>query len=148
LLLLSADKGYHGAASLTDRDPPGITVHGSFSMMVDYEPIGQWFVDHGGQALFTSRTRSSIEIAAFVLGRLPGGLVETRQAFDEAIERCGPDDFFAMKKATEKHYDAMTLEQILAWVRMAGWDANIFLGAFPAIEAALASADEEVAHEL
>ena len=148
LLVLSADKGYHGAASLEGRPPPGIAVHGSFSMSVDYEAIGQWFADQDGLALFTSRRKSSLDLAAFVLGKLQGGFVETRLSFDEAIERCGPDDFFAMKKATEKHYEAMTLEQILAWVRIAGWDANIFLGALPAILAALPDADEDVACEL
>ncbi|APR88326.1 TPR domain protein [Minicystis rosea] len=140
LLVLSADKGYHGA-DLADRPLPGLANHGSFSMTVDYEAIGRWFTDQGGQALYPARRRGSLEVAAFLSAGLAEGFVETRSAFEEAIEQRGPDDFFAMKKATEKHYEAMTLAQILAWVRMSGWDANIFLGALPSIMDALPSTD-------
>jgi tetratricopeptide (TPR) repeat protein len=133
LLLLSADKGYHRAADLQGRGPAGITVHGSFSMMVNYHALGQYVRHQGGQALGTDRRHNSLNVSAFILGEPSSGAVETRQAYTAAIEQFGPDDFYTLKKGIEKIYDTLTLPQLLAYLRLSGWDANILLGCFPTL---------------
>src|SRR6202012_2291185 len=87
----------------------------------------------GGEFLCTSHIHSSLCVVAGVLGPPPGGAVETRLAFDEAIERTGPDDFFDLKVGFGHAYDDLTLEQLLGWVRLSGWDANVLLGCWPAL---------------
>ncbi|HEX6904102.1 MAG TPA: tetratricopeptide repeat protein [Thermoanaerobaculia bacterium] len=131
LLLLSGDKGFSREELLGEKGEPGIANHGSFSMMVNYHALGRWFAGQGGEMLETSRFHSSLTIVACLLGTPPGGLVETRLAFDDAIERMGPDDFFDLKKGLDDSYDTLTLEQVLAWLRFSGWDSNVFLACFP-----------------
>lgn len=131
LLLLSGDKGFSREELLGEQGDPGIAIHGSFSMMVNYHTLGRWFAHQGGEMLEASRFHSSLTIVACLLGTPPGGLVETRLAFDDAIERMGPDDFFDLKKAMDDQYDGLTLEQVLAWLRFSGWDSNVFLACFP-----------------
>jgi tetratricopeptide (TPR) repeat protein len=131
LLLLSGDKGYCREELIDGRGEPGLTLHGSFSMMVDYHAVGRWFVHQGGELLCSSHLQSSLCGVAGLLGMPPGGRVETRLAFDEAIERRGPDDFFDLKVSLGKPYDDLTLEHLLGWLRISGWDANILLGAWP-----------------
>jgi len=133
LLLLSADKGYSRAEDLLGRGEPGFNVHGSFSMMVNYHALGQYVRHQGGEVLSTARRHNSLKVCAFILGQPPSGTVETRQAYIAAVEQYGPDDFYILKKGIEKVYDTLTLPQILAYLRLSGWDANIFLGCFPTL---------------
>jgi hypothetical protein len=132
LLLLSADKGYCDEAMLHGREEPGFAIHGSLSMMVNYHVIGQFLRQEGGDLLHATPLSTSLQVVAGLLG-VPGGGAETRLAFDEAVERRNPDDFFSLKIAVESGYSDMTLAQLLAWLRLSGWDANVFLGCIPAL---------------
>jgi tetratricopeptide (TPR) repeat protein len=140
LMLLSADKGYNREEALLNLGEPGLNLHGSFSMMVNYHAIAQYTAQQDGQTLQASYPPASLCIAAFLFGRPPGNYIETRQAFNEAIEKGSPDDFFTLKKAIENHYDDFSLEQLLAYLRMSGWDANILLHSFPVLLTRLESA--------
>ena len=133
LLLLSGDKGYCREELRDGRDDPAVTLHGSFSMMVDYHALGRWIAQQGGEFLCTTHLHSSLNVVAGLLGTPPGGTVETRLAFDEAIERQGPDDFFDLKVSFGTAYDDLPLDQLLAWLRISGWDANVLLGAWPTL---------------
>ena len=134
LLLLSADKGYSDDALLEGREEPGFAIHGSVSMMVNYPVLGQFLKDRGGDLLATTPLATGLQVAAGLLGT-PGGGPETRLAFDTAIERRNPDDFFSVKIAMESGYPSLSLPQLLAWLRLSGWDANVFLGCLPILVA-------------
>jgi hypothetical protein len=133
LLLLSGDKGYCREELIEGRGQPAVTTHGSLSMMVDYYALGRWFAGQGGELLVTSHLRTSLSVVAGLLGTPPGGTVEIRLAFDDAMERRGPDDFFDLRGGFGAVYDDLTLEHLLAWVRMSGWDAHVLLGCWPAL---------------
>lgn len=133
LLLISADKGYSREEDLNGRGDPHINLHGSFSMMVNYHAIGEYFRLHGGQVHLTSYRQANLNITAFLLGQHPRNYIETAQAFYEACESGGPDDFFHMKQGLEKHYGALTLPQLLATLRLSRWDTNLVMGCFPTL---------------
>jgi SAM-dependent methyltransferase len=131
LLVLSADKGcVHEEVIAAEREPE-LAFHGSVSMMVNYHAIGKWVEGRGGAFLRPSLRTTSLTVAACLFGG--GQWEETRLAFARNIDRRGPDDFFAMKLATQQHYDAMTLEQLLAWLRLSGWDHHVFLDSLPVL---------------
>ncbi|NET06956.1 MAG: tetratricopeptide repeat protein [Symploca sp. SIO2B6] len=149
LLLISADKGHSHEQALLNRGNPSLTRHGNcFSLMVNYHAIGQYFLHVGGQFLNVTHRHHSLNVCAFLLGYAFQDCMETRLAFAEHIEQLGPDDFFSLKKAIEKHYDTLTLPQILAWLRASGWDANIFLGSFATLMQHLNTASESLKQEL
>lgn len=148
LLLLSADKGYSSESSLAGRDEPDLSVHGSFSTMVNYHAVGRWFEHRGGEFLATSYESASLHVSAGLLGEPPAGRVEIRLAFDDAIERLGPDDFFSIKKGIETSYQAFSLDRLLGWLRLSGWDHNVFLGCLPVLMEQVAEAPEGLRHEL
>ncbi len=133
LLLLSGDKGSSGAAALAGRAEPRLTLHGSFSLSVNYHAIGRWFAHQGGELLSASSESANLNVSAGLLGTPADGWVETRLAFEEAIERRGPDDFFSVKKGIEATYESWSLERLLGWLRLSGWDHNVFLGCFPVL---------------
>jgi tetratricopeptide (TPR) repeat protein len=131
LLLISADKGYSREEDLQGRGDPHLNLHGSFSMMVNYHAIGEYFRLHEGQVHLTGYRPANLNISAFLLGQQP--FIETAQAFYEACEQGGPDDFFHLKQGLEKHYGELTLPQLLAALRLSRWDTNLFLGCFPTL---------------
>ena len=148
LLLISGDKGYSREEDLLDRGEPAITRHGSFSMMVNYHALGKYVQKQGGHPLQTAHRHAHLNISAFVLGSHPGGYTETQQAYRKAIENCGPDDFYTLKKAIEQGYDSWTLEQLLAYIRLSGFDAKITLACYPALMDRIEHATESEKQEL
>ena len=133
LLLVSGDKGYIREEDLLGCGEPEITRHGSFSMMVNYHAMGKYVQKQGGYPLHPPHRHAHLNISAFLLGSHPGDYRETRIAYREAIENCGPDDFYALKKAIEHGYESWTLEQLLAYSRLSGFDAKITLACYPAL---------------
>jgi len=148
LMLLSGDKGYSREEDILARGEPAFTRHGSFSMMVNYNAIGKYVQKQGGHPLQTTHRHAHLNIAVFLLGSHPGGYTETLQAYREAIETCGPDDFYALKKAIEHGYDSWTLEQIQAYIRLSGFDAKIALACYPALMNRIEHATEPEKQEL
>lgn len=147
LLLLSADKGYIKEESFLRSVEPEMNLHGSFSMMVNYHAIAQYFQNQGGRALQTSHRDANLNICAFLLGNA-GGSVETQMAYHEAIEKGGPDDFYTLKRGIEKHYDDLLLEELTALLRLSNWDSKTFLDSFPALLNRVESASESLREEL
>ena len=135
MLLLSGDRGYsHDEALKLGRGVPTFALHGSFSMMVDYQIIGEYCRHLSGQVLHPARPAESLNISAFLFGDTPGDFVETRQAYAEAIAKFGPDDFFTLKEGIGKLYDVLSLDQILAFVRLSGWDYKRFWECLPVLK--------------
>lgn len=135
MLLLSGDKGYILADDIPEQREPPLVVHGSISLPVNYHALAEYVRRAGGTVLQPPHAATHLTVGAFLWGTPPGGFRETTMAYTEAIVQGGPDDFFTQKKAVEPHYGALTLEQLLAHLRLSGWDGNIFRGCFPALMA-------------
>jgi tetratricopeptide (TPR) repeat protein len=147
LLVLSADKGYVHEEALLNRGLPGLSIHGSFSLSVNFHAIAQFFRNEGGTALHAKRRHASLRICAFATSG-EEELPETRHAFEEALEVQGPDDFYTLKKALEESGATLSVDQILAFLRFSGWDAGIFAVVFPRLMELLPSLDELARKEL
>ncbi len=128
LMLLAADRGDHRPDSIGGGRDLQVAVHGSVSMRVDFHAIGAWFGSRGGRALHPDAGPQSLDVGAYVLGDEGGALPETDRTFREALAEFGPDDFFSLKKLLDASYDALTLPQALAALRLSAWDARIFEG--------------------
>lgn len=133
MLLVSADQGYSSKEELLRQEQPKIHLHGSCSLMVNYHALGQYVLKRGGQVFHTGRRHRNLNVSCFILGYPSGSTSGTHRAFEEAIGRFGPDDFFTLKKAMERLYGTLDLSQILAFLRLSGWDATVFRGALPAL---------------
>jgi tetratricopeptide (TPR) repeat protein len=148
LLLLSGDKGFSREEDLLFRAEPGIVMHGSFSLMVNYHAIGQYVQQQGGKYLTTPYLHNSLNICAAVFGTHPDHYPETSLAFDFAIVQNNPDDFFSLRQILADHYDALSIEQILAYLRLSGWDGAVFMDCFSAITAKLENLPSSMQEEL
>lgn len=136
MLLLSGDRGYSDDEALKlGSGLPAFAVHGSFSMMVDYQIIGEYCRHLGGQVLHPSRQAESLNVSAFLFGDPHDDLVETRQAYFEAIEKFGPDDFFTLKEGISRIYGSLTMDEVIAFLRLSCWDYRRFREFLPSLKA-------------
>lgn len=136
MLLLSGDRGYScDEALLEGNGASTMAVHGSFSMTVDYQIIGEYSRLLGGQVLHPHRRSDDhLNISAFMFGDMPGDFMETRQSYSEAIEKFGPNDFFTLKEGVAGIYEFLNLDQILAFLRLSCWDYKRFFECLPALK--------------
>lgn len=149
LLLLSADKGFSREEDLLFRGEPGIALHGNcFSLMVNYHAVGQYVQQQGGLSLTTPHRHNSIDICAAVFGEHPHNYPETCLAFNSAIVQNNPDDFFTLRQILTEHYDALSIEHILAYLRLSGWDGAVFMDCFSVIMAKLEGLASSMQDEL
>lgn len=147
--MLSADKGEARLADLEGRGKPQLTHHqGCFSLSVNYHALGSYIQALGGQEFHVSHLHRSLSINAFLTGTHPEGFPETRQAWTLSLDRASPDDLFAVKKALERQYDQMPLPELLAHLRLSGWDAHIFLRCADSLAAQAPTATAPLADEL
>ena len=96
--------------------------------MVNYHAISQYVQRVGGEVLHPAHYQDNLQVVAYLLGDGAINSRETTLAFQQAIS---PDDFFALKTAVEPHLTTFTLPQILSYVRLSGYDADIFLDCLP-----------------
>lgn len=149
MLMLSGDRGYHGdEAILRGHGAPTMAVHGSFSMMVDYQIVGERCRQLGGEVIHPSHRHESLNVSAFVFGNSRDGFAETRQAYAEAVEKFGPDDFFTLKEGVARLYDSLSPGELLAFLRLSGWDYRRFLECLTVFKRHLPELDESQKQEL
>jgi len=147
LLFLSGDKGYSSEDSLEGRGIPNLTKHhGCFSFMVNHHAIAQYTNNQGGQALIPNHLHRSLDISAFLW--YGGDCVETHHAYENTINQASPDDFFALKKALEPHFNTLSLKEILAYLRLSRWDFKIFFGCFHSLMQQVATTSEQLHQEI
>jgi tetratricopeptide (TPR) repeat protein len=133
VLLLAADQGYSSEEELLEQDVPVIDLHGSISMRVNYHALGQYVLKRGGRVYHAGQRSLSLNVSCFVLGHSPNATPATERIFNDAVARFGPDDFFILKLGVESAYESLDLPQILEYLRLTGYDVDIFVGAFPAL---------------
>lgn len=143
MMLLSGDRGFCTDAALAQgKGAPAMALHGSFSMMVDYQILGEYCRGQGGSVLHPARPAENLNISAFVFGDLPTEWPETRRAYADAIDKFGPDDFFNLTNGIEQVYEALSLAQILAFLKLSGWDFKRFLTCLPVLKDRVSNSSE------
>ena len=140
-LLLTSDRGYTHSDDLLGHADPLPNLHGSFSLMVNYHAITEFVGRSGGLACHASHYQDNIQVLACLQGQLPQQGQETSLAFADAVEAGGPDDFFALKRVVQGEYGRMTLPDLLSFLRLSGWDSEIFADCAAHLQAQVAQAD-------
>ena len=64
----------------------------------------------------------------------------TQRAFCDHIDAFGPDDFFMVKKSLERMAASLSLPQMLSFLRLSHWDANVFGVLYPYLSSRLLDA--------
>jgi len=153
MLLLSGDKGVAREEELLFNQPPHLASHGSISLAVNYHALAQFAELHGGCAMHMPRLHNGLHICALAFEPQPLThdsklLLETRLAFNQHICQLSPGDFYLLKRFIQPNAAHLKLPQILAYLRMSGWDSANFHGCYPAIMNNTEALENPLRHEL
>ena len=147
LLVLAADKAHSTEEALDFRTEPELRRHGSaFSLMVNFHALGWYARRHGGEAITGGDRHAAIDVGAFLFGEAP--FAETRLAYDEAIERFGPEDFSVLGEGFEHAAEELSVPELIALLRLSGWDAFTLLGIAHSLTGSVGDADPTVQEDL
>jgi tetratricopeptide (TPR) repeat protein len=147
LLVLAADKAHSTAEALDLRSEPDISRHGSvFSLMVNFHALAWYARRHGGEALTGGDRHAAIDVGAFLFGDQP--FPETRLAYEEAIERFGPEDFSLLAEGLEHAAEELSVAELVAVLRLSRWDAFTLLGVAHSLRGSVGDADPAVQEDL
>jgi tetratricopeptide (TPR) repeat protein len=124
LLVLSADKGDHRLSSLQGTLPPALVRHGSFSLNVNYHAFKSFCEQSGGMALFPDHPHRSVDVSCLLMLDGAASHVETQRAYRRHVQDLSPDDFFTIVQHAQKHAAKMTVQDILAYLRLSLYDSH------------------------
>jgi tetratricopeptide (TPR) repeat protein len=125
LFIISSDKGYSTIASLDHLGHPSLSFHGSFSMMVNFHAMANYFKNSGGD-YFLQTPRKGIKTSVFCSGLNFRDMPETSLAIQQYIEGVSPADYFTLHRRVSDHFQDYNLETIAAHMSFTGWDPHIY----------------------
>lgn len=126
LFIISTDKGYSTVESLDHLGHPSISFHGSFSMMVNFHALSEYFKNSGGDA-FLQTSRKGIKTSVFASGFKFSDMPETQTAINDYVEGFSPSDYFTLHRRMSDSFQECTLETIASHMQLAAWDPHIYL---------------------
>ncbi len=126
LFIVSTDKGYSTVESLDNLGHPSISFHGSFSMMVNFHAISEYFKNSGGDA-FLQTSRRGIKTSVFASGMNFADMPQTTMAIQDYVEGFSPSDYFTLHRRMSDSFQECALETIASHMQLAGWDPHIYL---------------------
>ncbi|WP_037498020.1 SAM-dependent methyltransferase [Solirubrobacter soli] len=145
LLVLAADKSLNTEESLAYRSEPEPARHsGAFSLMVNMHALGLDARRHGGELLHGGDRHEALDVAALVFGAGD----ETRAAYADAIERFGPGDLATLTAGVERVADGLGVGEIVALLRLSGWDATTLHAVLGPLRDKAAEADPATQEDL
>ncbi|CAI6032907.1 tetratricopeptide repeat protein [Cohnella sp. JJ-181] len=142
-LLVTADKGDHELDNWRFAEPPQLIFHGSFSLTANFHAFQHVLEQRGAESFFPAHHYKNINVACFLMLESPVRYVNTRLAYRRGVGRFGPDDFFSLKLWADREIEAMHLQQILAFWRLGGYDAEWFIQCAKRISTLLPDATDE-----
>jgi tetratricopeptide (TPR) repeat protein len=142
-LVLVADKGHVSTREVSGLSEPQLARHGgAFSLMVNFDALARYVQSDGGVALRPACQAEHLQVAAFGLGEPACGWSNTVGAYEAHVARFGPDDFFSVKQAIDRHMDDADIATILAFLHLSGGDRDCFLASYPRLLDLAEHADE------
>ncbi len=134
MMLISMDKGFHEIRDLENAKFPEMVTHGSFSFWVNYHALGAYCKKLGGQAIFPKFSTYHLELGCLLFLSKPATYHETKIAYEHFVNDFGPDDYNGIKKFVYKHIAEMSISEMIAWLRLSGYDSTLFTNISPLLK--------------
>lgn len=125
MLLLSSDKGYVSENELEDLAYPELAFHGSFSLMVNYHAIAEYFKQLGGDA-YLQQPFDGFATGVFVVGLSLDDMPKTQVVVRQQVNGFCPGHYFCMYEHMEKTCQTAELPALASFLTLSCWDPGIF----------------------
>jgi tetratricopeptide (TPR) repeat protein len=147
LLLLATDKGYSNHVADFNAQDPTIAWHGSVSLMVNFDAIGQYFKQCGGDFYYQT-LQQEIVSCAFVLGQTFKTLKPTKHMLLTHFDQFGPGNLFNFYHHISATKHQCKLTTLLSYLNATLWDPQIFDELLPYILTLVEQSDETTVKDL
>jgi len=144
MMLITADKGFSSLDAMDLLEPPQIAVHGSMSMMVNFNALEQFFTLQDGKWFKIPFQPNDISVQVGLLGVPKSEYSETALTFYDTVTSYGADDYHTLTVALHNHYAELTISQMLSLLRMSRWDSVLFEECFEHILMKVQETTDEV----
>jgi len=134
LLLLSLDKGFHEIDDLKKRKEPDVVNHGSFSIWVNFNALGQHCEQLGGLNLFPSYSTFHLELVALMYLEDNESFCNTIAAYEHFVNNFGPDDFNTLKHHAYLNAPRLKVKDVIALLRLSSYDSLFFVKLLPRLK--------------
>lgn len=125
LFIITSDKGYITLPQLEELDHPEISFHGSFSLMVNFHAIAEYFKQIGGDYFFQT-LRTGIKTCLFMSGFKLADLPETQCAARKYIEEFSPSDYFILHRYISDTFSEANLEILASHLTLTCYDPYMY----------------------
>lgn len=142
LLLLAGDQGVASEEQVLQYEP-AISLHGTFSIPVNYHAISHYFRRAGGFGLLTSFPDKNFVVIAAVLGGKEMAFLETALAFRTCMDYFEPADYWKIGNFSESGCRNASLEHLFLLLKLGNWDPLLFHTFFNRIQKLAPQASRE-----
>src|SRR3989344_1608782 len=125
LLLLSSDKGYAQLEEMDRLGPPSVAFHGSFSLMVNFEAIAQYFQQKGGDYVLQT-PRRGLKTCVFGVGFKFEEMWDTKTAIDTYVQGVAPCDYFNYHRFMSDNFEKCEVATLASHLNFSKWDPYVF----------------------
>ena len=139
LMLISMDKGFHRLSHIDHKKEPDVVTHGSFSLWVNYHAFGRFCHKKGGKTLFPAYSTFHLQIGCLLFLDENDSYTHTNVAYQQSVNDFGPDDFNSLKKMAYRNISNLLFVDLIAFLRLSAYDANVFLRILPQLKKAAQS---------
>lgn len=126
LLMIIADKGYSDLEEVEDLDNPDISLHGSVSLMVNFDAIERYFDSKKGISLLMPNKWADFQIGCFINKDIKAP--KLTQAFYKNLTDFSPQDLFDLCYTDDDELNPgiNSINTILSLLQLSKWDPGIF----------------------
>lgn len=124
--IISSDKGYTCKDALEGLATPHIAFHGSFSMMVNFDAIGRYVENIGGEALLASNNEG-MKTNVLSIGKHFKDMPDAKWAYDHYATHFCTKEFLLIKNEMIGNANSLDGQQIMALLKLSYWDTDIFM---------------------
>lgn len=125
LLLLSADKGHHRLEEVLLARPPSLTLHGSFSLSVNYHALCSWAAAAGGVALAPEASTGGLHPIALLCLPQAEQHSATIAAWRRHMAAFSPSDYLSLSQLAHANAEQLSAPQLLAFLRLGQGDSQL-----------------------
>lgn len=149
MMLIAGDQGVETEDQIAKCGEPKLSLHGTFSISVNYHSIAKYFISQNGIGLLTTLPDPQFVVIVAVLGGKDGSkFKETILSFQSHINYFGPVNYLNVINYTEREWGNPSLEYLLLLLKLGNWDPMAFNDFFDKIRNHLPKASEETKKQL
>lgn len=146
-LLIAGDQGVGTKSQIAKSGEPKISLHGTFSIPVNYHLIAMYFRAHAGIGLLAQFPDPQYLVVVGVLGGDISFFEETLLAFQTHVNFFGPIDYLKIVNCVEE-WGSPSLDLVLLLLKLGNWDPMLFNAFFALIRQYLSKCSEETKFQL